>query len=181
MGVPDYDPINAEKLFKAIIDGTEPEWALPPQQVDVDDGDASSAPSSLPTPDLSKLREEAARRSPQKPEGDVRLNDLKNELPCEFTLWFDIKKPAMPLETGSHQFVRQADGTSPSKNQVIVLRHSDLSGGVAIGKWSPIPKKIDEKPMTRIYRLILPNGSRVNLDIENDQLDALEWATPSNT
>jgi hypothetical protein len=63
---------------------------------------------------------------------------------------------------------------------VIVLRHSDLSGGVAIGKWSPLPKQIDGKSMIRIFRLISPNGSWVNLDIENDQLVALEWATLSN-
>lgn len=173
MGVPDYDPLNAEKLFKAIIDGTEPEWDLSPQQVDTDD----SATSSFPTPDLSKLRGYmVARRAHQIPEGNVRLDDLKSELPEKFTLWFDINRPAMPLEIGSYQFVRQPNGTRPESGKVIVLRHSDLLGGLAIGKWSPLPKQIDGKSMTRIPRLILPNGSRVDLDIENDQLDTLEWA-----
>ena len=171
MGVPEYDPINAERVLNAILSGTTLE----------DDSESEETTPPLPKPDLEKLKQyKASKMALQLPKGNVRLSDLANSMPREFTLWFTNDSPATPLAVGSHHFVRQPEGTTPDQGQVVILRNEALKGGVGIGKWQTIPKQKDGKSVTRVTRLILSDDSRVPLDLVKDQLETLEWAALSD-
>lgn len=166
-GEPAYDPLEAEKVFQAIMDNGNYHSSS---------GSSDSTPV-VPSPDLSKLKEfQATKKALKKPKDALRLYDLAEGIPEKFTLWFDIAKPAMPLPQGGYAFVLQDEGTSPELGQVLIIRNSDLKGGIAVGKWQPMAKQKDGKAVTRIPRLVLSDGSRAHLDLQQGQLDMIEWA-----
>jgi hypothetical protein len=177
MGVPDYDPLKAERLFQYILNGTS-------SVLDLSNHGAASnsanGATSSPTPsiDQNKMREYyAARKGFQKPDDNVTLEDVADGLPDDFKFWLTIDKQAMPLRPGTHRFVKQTQGAAPTRNQVVIIRHNNLPYGIAFGKWQARSTENNGQQVVRITGLRDPDGNRCNnIEIKRDEMQTLEWA-----
>jgi len=122
-GVPEYDPLNAEKLLKAILEGSEPEFNLPQQLFSHENNSDENREPSGPVPNLANIERLKDRRPPK------ALMEIP-PFPQESTV--HLAQPPRGMKSNMQPvFLRfsSSDGISMKSNYLVQLQTGEYAFG----------------------------------------------------
>ncbi len=161
-GVPEYDPLNAEKLFKAILNRTDPELNLQQLQLNQERSSKSETDQAEPIPNLDNLEKLKSLRPP------AALMELP-ELPAEGSILLP-KHPRGIKSNMRPTFRRFTSGESISmkSNYLVQLQ----SGEYAFGRLIQMGRKHRFKPAETKHKV--PSE-----EVGTNQIVAVHTNTPA--